>query len=219
MKRFIQSLSLGIMTLGMIFHSNQGFAQIFGEYQSANLVGKGKTEVTAQFNGVRLGYDGESDFVFNVLAFQAGFGLGDKFELRLRYDRLWYNESGIGDGFNAVTIAPKFGTNSGKFAFLLPISTLFDSGGEGNWLLSPTVLFTLPLGENVKFTFAPKYIISLEEYSEISDSLLSLNVGFGIDVLDSWIARPEIGISFIPSEEGNFFNYGIGVSRILGKSK
>jgi len=210
-------LVLGMFSL-MVLQTNQSIAQyIFGEYQSAKMVGKGKIEATAHYTGVNLSYDGESQFIFNNLGLQTGLGLGDRFELRVRYDRLWFKDYGIGDGINFISFGPKIGTKNDRIAFLLPFSAGFGDGVESNWQFNPSVFFTVPLGVNTNLTFTPKYLISLEEENEFSDNFLALNLGAGIGFMKNWVARPEIGLMFVPGEKGSFFNFGLGASWIFGK--
>jgi len=217
MKKINRLLFIGIFTM-MVLHANQGIAQwIYGEYQSAKMVGKGKIEATAHYTGVNISYDGESEFVFNNLGFQTGLGLGEFFELRVRYDRLWFKDYGIGDGGDILSFGPKFGTRNNKFAFMLPFAAALGNGGGSDWQFNPTVFFTLPLSDNANLTFTPKYMISLHEYADVGDSFLGLNLGAGITFLENWVARPELGLMFVPGEKGSFFNFGIGASWVFGK--
>lgn len=151
------------------------------------MVGKGKIEATAHYTGVNLSYDGESQFIFNNLGLQTGLGLGERFELRVRYDRLWFKDYEIGDG------------------------------AEANWHINPAVLFTMPLKGNTNLTLTPKYLISFEEGAEFKDNFLALNLGAGIGFMENWVARPEIGLMFVTGEKGSFFNFGLGASWIFGK--
>lgn len=211
-------LAMGMFSL-MALQANQSVAQfIFGEYQSAQMVGKGKIEASAYYTGVNVSYDGDSEFVFNSLGLQTGIGFGERFELRVRYDRLWFKDFGIGDGINFISIGPKIGTKNDKIAFYLPFSTAFGDGAMGSTNFNPTILFTMPLTGNTNLTFTPKYMISLEEGSEIGDSVVGLNLGAGIGFTENWIARPELGLMFVPGESGSFFNFGLGASWVFGKA-
>lgn len=219
MKDLRKITAAGMIAVGLLFLWNQGRAQIFGEYQSAGLMGKGKIEASTHFTGVSASYDGESAYVLNGLGLQAGFGLGESFELRTRYERLWFDGLGIGDeGFNFLTLAPKFGNEDGRFAFMLPIVMGFSEGEEA-LQIHPTVLVSLPLSKNTNLTFSPKYLISLDERSDLSDSFLALNLGAGIGVSEQWVLRPELGLMFVPGEQGNFFNFGLGISRRIGNPR
>lgn len=219
MKTIWKITAAGMIAMGLLFQSNQAQAQIFGEYQSAGLMGKGKIEASTHFTGVSTSYDGESAYTLNGLGLQAGFGLGGRFELRTRYERLWFDGLGIGDGgFNYLTLAPKLGKEDGRFAFMLPIAMAF-SEGEQSFELHPTVLVSIPLSQTANLTFSPKYLISLEEGAEFSDSLLALNLGAGIGFSEQWVLRPELGLMFLPGEEGTFFNFGLGISRRMGNPK
>lgn len=219
MKNFRKIAAAGMIAMGLLFLSNQAQAQIFGEYQNAGLLGKGKIEASTHFTGVSTSYGGESAYTFNGLGLQAGFGLGERFELRTRYERLWFDGLGIGDGgFNNLTLAPKLGKEEGRFAFMLPIVMAFAEGDQ-SFQIHPTVLVSILRLEKMNLTFSPKYLISLDEGSEFSDSFLALNLGAGIGFSEQWVLRPELGLMFLPGEEGTFFNFGLGISRRMGNPK
>lgn len=213
MKTFNRLTTMGMMALCLIFQSYLGHAQIFGEYQSASLVGKGNVEATTHFTGVSISYGGESSYALNGLGIQAGFGLGERFELRTRYERLWFDGLGISEGgFNYLTLAPKVGSNNGKIAVMLPLALAFTEGGS-NFEIHPTVLFSFPITQNSNLTFSPKYLISFAEGAKFGDSLLAFNLGAGIGFAEQWVVRPEFGVMLMPGEEGNFLNFGLGISR------
>jgi hypothetical protein len=210
-------LVMGMFSL-LVLQTNQSVAQlIFGEYQSAQMVGKGKIEATAHYTGVNLSYEGESLFAFNNLGIQTGLGLGERFELRVRYDRLWFKDYGIGDGISFISVGPKIGTKNNKIAFHLPFSAALEEGAGTYWFFNPAVLFTVPLTANTNLTFTPKYLISLQEGDAFEENSLGLNLGAGIGFMENWVARPEIGLMFVPGEKGSFFNFGLGASWIFGK--
>ncbi|WP_194776781.1 hypothetical protein [Pararhodonellum marinum] len=81
------------------------------------------------------------------------------------------------------------------------------------------MMYTMPLGQNANLTFTPKYMISLREGSELGDSFLGLNLGAGIGIMDNLNARPEVGLMFVPGEQGSFFNFGLGASWVFGKAE
>lgn len=198
------------------FSIQNSYAQVFAEYQSARSVGRGNVELTGNYTSVSISYDGESAKVFNVFALQTGLGLGENFEIRIRYDRLDFDGEDSG-GYNLISFGPKFSTKNGRFAALLPFAST-SSEGENYWQVNPTLMVSLPITEKVDVTITPKYIITLEDGSKIEDGLMAFNLGVGIEFLEKWIARPEVGLMFMPGENGNFFNFGLGVSRKLGKN-
>lgn len=216
MKTFFKLIISSILPLGL-FSIQNSEAQVFAEYQSARSIGKGNTEITGHYTSVSISYDGESAKVFNVFGIQSGLGFGENFEIRVRYDRLNFDGEGSG-GYNLISFGPKFSTKNGRFAALLPFAST-SSDGESLWQVNPTLMFSLPITEKFEVTLTPKYVITLEEGSKIDDGLMAFNLGFGIEFLEKWMARPEGGLMFMPGEDGNFFNFGLGVSRKLGKNE
>lgn len=216
----LKRVLVGFLAVGSLLSiSTNSLAQFSSNFQGARSVGKGNAEMTAFYSNVGVAYDGESNKIFNNFGFQSGLGLSNLTELRVRYDRFNFNE-GKGDGINGLTIGPKFSSESGKFAFYLPVGFNFGDGADKNWMTDPTLIFSLPLGEKVTLNLSPSYMISLEEGSGIDDGLLKLNLGFGINFGDSWVIRPEGGLHYFVSDfDGNFYNFGLGISRKLIKKE
>lgn len=215
MKNFNLFLAIFSIVLSLFSISTTSFAQYSSSFQGAGSVGKGNAELTAFYSNVGAAYNGESDKVFNNFGFQSGIGISNLTEIRVRYDRFNYSE---GDGgINTLMVGPKFSTSSGKFAFYLPFG--FNFGDEtGNWMADPTFIFSLPLGEKVNLNLTPGYMFSFEEGSGIDDGLLKLNLGFGINFGEGWVLRPEGGLLYFVSDfDGNFYNFGLGISKKLIK--
>jgi hypothetical protein len=206
-----------ILFIGLILNFLNAKAQIYGEYQSARVLGKGRVEATGYYTSATINYNGDSQRIFNFLGLQTGIGLGERFDLRIRYDRLYYVDSEIGEGSNLVSLAPKYSLLKDKISAILPIFLMFSEYGSGNWQLQPALLFSLPMSEKVELTFTPKYFISIDD--EYEGGIISLNLGLAIGKLGEWAIRPETGLMFKPGEEGSFWNYGLGASRTFGKVK
>lgn len=211
---------LHLLILGVLFSvTSTGYAQYSSVFQSAKSSGKGNAELTAHYSNVGSAYDGESQKIFNNFGFQAGYGISNLTEIRVRYDRFSFSESD-GFGINTLMVGPKFSSEGGKFAFYLPFGFNFGDEVDKNWMLDPTLIFSLPLGEKVSLNLTPSYLLPLEEGSGLDEGLLKLNIGFGINLGSDWIIRPEGGLLYFVSDfDGNFYNFGIGVSRKLGNKE
>lgn len=217
MKNFNLFLVSFLTLVSILSITTTSFGQYSSQFQGAKSVGKGNAELTALYSNVGAAYDGESEKVFNNFGFQSGIGISNLTEIRVRYDRFNYHE-GDGEGVNTLMVGPKFSTNSGKFAFYLPFGFNFGEDVEKNWMLDPTLFFSLPLGEKVNLNLTPGYLISLEDGSGIDDGLLKLNLGFGINFGEGWVLRPEGGLLYFVSDfDGNFYNFGLGLSKKLIK--
>src|SRR5262245_37562136 len=96
----------------------------FSELQSARLVGVGHRALTASYNTVNAGYQGENAHVQNEVTAQAAFGIAANADIRARYDHV-----AIRDGnFNALSAGPKFGLMKDAVSLYLPVGIGW--GGE-----------------------------------------------------------------------------------------
>lgn len=217
MKNLKSFLAILVVLEGLLSISTTSLAQYSSGFQGAKSAGKGNTEMTAHYSNVGASYNGESDKVFNNFGFQAGVGMSNLTEIRVRYDRFNFHE-GSGEGVNTLMVGPKFSSESGKFAFYLPFGFNFGNEVDKNWMVDPTLIFSFPLGEKVNLNLSPGYLVSLEEGAGIDDGLLKLNLGFGVNFGDGWVIRPEGGLLYFVSDfDGNFYNFGLGISKRLQK--
>jgi hypothetical protein len=207
---------LGVLLLYVLSFPFETKAQVFGEYQSARITEKGSVEITGSYTSSTLYYDDWSSRLLNVLGLQTGIGMGERFELRLRYDRHYYHKGEISNGFNLIGIAPKYSLLKDKISALLPLSMSF-SENASMWQLQPSVLISLPVSKKLELNFTTRYFISLDEEAEGGG--IFLNLGFAVGNIGEWAIRPETGLSFKPGDSGSIWNYGMGASRTFGKVK
>lgn len=219
MKNSFNVLTSSLFALVILTITNEAFAQYSSVFQGAKSVGKGNGEFTLQYSNIGFAYDGNSEKYFDNLAFLVGLGVTNLTEIRVRYDRLGYFSEGMDYGLNTLMIGPKFSSESGIFAIYLPVGFAFSEGSGNSWMTNPTLLFSFALGEKVSLNFNPNYSFSLEEGNGIDEGLLGLPIGFGINLGENWVLRPEGGIIFELGYEGNFYNFGLGISGRLGKKE
>lgn len=215
LKTFLSSLLILILFAG----TNETLAQYSSVFQGAKSVGKGNGEFTLQYSNIGFAYDGNSEKYFDNLAFLVGLGVTNLTEIRVRYDRLGYFSEGMEYGLNTLMVGPKFSSESGIFAIYLPVGFAFSEGSGNSWMTNPTLLFSFALGEKLSLNFNPNYAFSFEEGNGIGDGLLGLPIGFGINLGENWVLRPEGGIIFELGYEGNFYTFGLGISGKLGKKE
>ena len=196
----------------------QGCAPVFSELQSARTVGKNRVEFTPSYSSVSFAADGEREKTQKHAGLQAAYGISDKIDIRVRYERAWEEGGTMKEGISMGAIGPKFSFVEDKMAFYLPIGRAFGEGTEDTWQIHPTFLFTMPVVKD-KFdvTIAPKYLIS---FCEGCENLLAINLALSLsNDLNRWAIRPEYGMLFNPGEEGHFSQFSIGVSYAFGKDK
>jgi len=187
-------------------------AQVFSEYQSARLLLPGESELGVHYSPVWLGSDFDYTRTINDLGFQLGMGVADGLELRVRYDRLWFREQPIGEGFSYVVFTPKFRIVKDRLALLLPISFSAEKYIERKWVFAPGLIYGIPLGQHAEINVASSYLLPFDKEDT---RLVSFNLGVAIRNLGNWVLRPETGMLFNPGESGKLWSLGLGVSRSL----
>ena len=144
-------------------------APVFSDLQSAKLVGKGNFETTPNFTTTSWTANGETDHIQNHFGFQLGYGLSNRVDLRARYEFIGGDKDVADVKLNVFGIGPKISLLKDRIAAYVPIGFAFGGDVEGidEIELQPTLLFTIPVGENVEinpsalrlnFTSFPAYL-------------------------------------------------------------
>ncbi|WP_209332717.1 hypothetical protein [Lunatimonas salinarum] len=188
-------------------------AQVFSEYQSARLLRPGESELGLHYSPVWLGRNFDYTRTINDLGLQLGTSVADGLELRIRYDRLWFREEPIGEGFSYMMFTPKFRIVKDRLALLLPIYFSLEKHIERTWVFSPGLIYGIPIGQQAEINLANSYLITLNAENS---NLVSFNLGIALRPVGSWMFRPETGILIHPGQPGKFWSLGVGVSKRLG---
>lgn len=208
------------------------FAPVNNQYEKAGTLKKGNLELAGSFTGYSVAGGGESGSSNNNFGFRVGYGISDKFDLKLRYERLipaaGFNSDFNGDeeikAINYFSIVPKFALIPEKLSLLVPVShysykEVFN-GEEFNASLNsitPQLIYTLSNAKNkVDFSFGLKGDCFFGEGGASLFMGTTAGAGFSSD-LSKWAIRPEIGASFIGG--GAFLSYGLGLQLIIPKNK
>jgi hypothetical protein len=221
MRTFLKSIyTLIFVGFGALLISS--CVPVFSEMQSAKLVGKSNIELTPGFSSIVSSFkdegDRETEHVQNHIGIQAGYGLSNGVDLRLRYGYIWVDDEG--GVAHVVGVGPKISLLRNHIAFYIPVGFAFggdieDSGDT--WQVHPTVLGTIPIASFVEVNPSLKYLIP---FQEDSDNLLAVNMGFGLSGdFEKWVIRPEFGLLYNPGEEGHYQHFSIGVTFFPGRSK
>lgn len=180
-------------------------------FESARMLGKGNAEAMGHYSHYIIADEGESEAYNNNFGLRLGYGISDKFDLKMRYIRLVPEVEGS-SGVNYIDLAPKYAFLPGKLAGTLPVGLYF-AEGESQWVFSPKLLFTYPANNMFEATLAAKADIFPDDESEV---YLGFNLGFGISSnLDRWAIRPEVGLMVDPGESGRAWVLGIGFNAVL----
>ena len=189
----------------------------FSNLQSAKMTRKGKFEFTPSFS---------TSINTNSFGLQTSYGLNNKYNFRLRLERIMIDfdefESGSSNFidmsiFNSkanithLSFGIKYQLLKNKSAIYIPISfTKIDNDSEIIKQIEPTYIHTFSF-KNFEINPSIKALIPLD--SNTKDYLLAYNLGFGISSnLSKWVIRPEVGILTSPLEEGGIPHMSIGLS-------
>jgi hypothetical protein len=214
MKKIFIQLSLVMVCT----YALQSCAPVFSELQSARTVGKNNFEVTPSGSITNFKVDGEGERVQNNLGIQMAYGVTPRFDVRLRYERLWIpGEDNFKDGFNVIGLAPKYSLLKDRIAFSLLLGKGIGDELRDTWEIHPTMLFSLPLLEDkIDFNFSPKYLIRL---AEENSNFMALNTGLSVSGdLKKWSFKPEFGILFSPGDSGFYSHLSLGFSYTFGNN-
>jgi hypothetical protein len=192
-----------------------GCAPVFSDLQSAKLVGKGEYEFTPSVTEINFSNEGESEKIQTHMGLQAAYGLFEDTDIRIRYERITMDLDGPDEWVcNVIGIGPKIELTKDRSAFYLPVGFAYgDNIAETSktWEIHPTLLFTIPMGDNLEINPSAKALMPLS--SDNSDILFALNLGAGLSTdHDKWVIRPEFGYLFNPDSDGHFNHFSIGLT-------
>lgn len=212
--------------------SSCAFVPVNNQYEKAGTLKKGNIELSGNVTGNSITGVGESAAINNNFGFRAGYGITDKFDLKIRYERLiptTKNEDGF-NGANYISIVPKFALIPNKLSLLVPLSrysftdVISESKSSLN-SIAPNVLYTITGAKkknDVTFGLKTDFLFGGGGSKEFEGGggavILGLTVGAGFSSdLSKWAVRPEVGMSYLGA--GAFLNYGVGFQFIIPGKK
>jgi hypothetical protein len=188
-------------------------APIGSHYERAQTIQKGDLQVSGnieRYDGLQDGNYQESNYNYGGVL---GYGICDKFDLKLRYQRMVGFDEVYGEDepakHNFFSISPKYMLIDRKLSVKLPLNW-YHSAQEENivFAIAPAVLGTLPISENFDLTGGIQY---QHPFEEAFDGFFGLTFGIGASSnMDVWSIRPEFGWqSTLKEGDGSYFNYGL----------
>ena len=227
MKKIIISTCIFFPVCALLFSC--AFVPVNNQYEKAATLKKGNLEFAGNYTACSISGAGESAGSNNNFGFRAGYGISDKFDLKLRYEHLMPANSfdkGFGgtSKINYFSIVPKLALIPEKLAFLIPLSHYSfkeESDGIENTSslnsIAPQLIYTFGnINNKADFSMGLKADCL---FGNGGGSVLfgtTLGAGFSSD-LSKWAIRPELGVSFFGA--GAFFSYGLGFQILLPKNK
>ena len=178
-------------------------------YQDAKLVGKGKVEFTPTVTRFVGSNEGETESLGNAYGGMITAGLSDKVDLIAGYSRFKPTDSE--EGSNHAGLGPKFSLAKDMAALVVPVTFAFGDDVEvGDTLqVSPTAVFSVPLGGRVTFNPGAKVVWS---NCDGCDVLVGAQAGFTVPIGNRVMLRPEVSALRNPGESGTLWSFGVGLS-------
>lgn len=206
------------------------FIPVNNQYEKAGTLKKGNIEISGNATANSVISDDESENVNNNFGFRVGYGLSERFDLKLRYEHLMPTNDNSEDfnGADFISIVPKFALIPNKFSIMLPLSRYswkdsfnYTVTHESLFSIAPTLLYTFTsknMKRDLSLGFKTDFLIGSDGEDESGAIIPGITIGAGFSSdLNKWAVRPEIGATFLGV--GAFLNYGIGFQFIIPTKK
>ena len=228
------SKNVYLICLFSFFFFSCAFAPVNNQYEKAATLKKGNLELTGSFSNYSAGGVGGTESTNRNFGFRAGYGVSDKFDLKLRYERLIPSDGFGGEdvfdegdikAVNYFSIIPKFSLVPQKLSLLIPLSQYsYKEERDGKEIdatfnsISPQIIYTLTGAKNKSdFSFGLKADCLLGDNGG-GGVLLGTTIGAGFSSdLNKWAIRPEAGALFIAG--GAYLSYGVGLQFLINKKE
>jgi hypothetical protein len=200
---FIPALVSCILIAGCV-----SMAPVSNSFESAKTLDKGQIDVMGNYSFAFISGKDETgarqtDHTNNNIGFRVGYGIIDRFDLKLRYERLMpvmAEDKNVLNGVNFFGLTPRYalvknkltaGLGLGLYTYRIKETQTTDAQSSSNFALSPGLAFTFPSDKNFDVTIGTK----IDIFTNGGSNLWHLNLGFGISSNASkWSLRPELGL-------------------------
>lgn len=199
-------------------------------YEKAGTLKKGNVELSGHLTRYDVHHYGRQERSHDNYGFRAGIGLTERFDLKLRYEKMQFTKNfdhriTRADYFSLV---PKFALVPERLSFLVPVSTFRVQSKSDNYRyinrvssIAPQLIYTYTNSRktfDISFASKVDYLFEVDDDSESNTFFgMTLGAGFSTD-LSKWAIRPEIGLS-TELADAKFFSYGVGFQWILPTRK
>lgn len=213
-----------MLVVSGLFSSCASVLPLNHSFEKAGTLGEGGVEISGHVAPYEIHHFDRWDRGGENYGFRVGYGMSDRFDLKLRYDRM--NVSPAFDGrlrsTQAISFIPKFAAVPQKLALLMPFThytNRFDNGyryKEELLSVAPQFLYTFTnRKQRIDLTLGSKTDIIFGMNGADGNNLFfgaHVGAGFSTD-LRKWAIRPEIGVSGAPDE--TFMHYGLAIQIFL----
>jgi hypothetical protein len=201
---------------------------VLNSYEKAGTLGSGNAEAAVSYTGYNTSAYERSAHSHNNYGFRAGYGLSDRFDLKVRYERFASVLSGgeRAPATNYFSLIPKVALVPRHLSLSVPISRYTYNevieaktySREVNSIASQVhFTYTAP-GNKVDLTGGLKadFVYGQRGSQSEHDLLLSTSVGAGFSTnVDQWAIRPEVGFLYSAANVTTYVTYGVGVQYTL----
>ena len=201
-------LHFGGLAVVVALAAGQGCAAV--SYQDAKTLGKGNVEFTPTLSRVRDSDQRSGQDLGTAYGGLIATGVSDKVDLMAGYQRFEIKD--FDTGVNFAGLGAKFSLAKDRAALLLPASFAFGNDLEFSDTLqvTPTAVFSVPLGKTVTFNPAARLVWS---NCDGCDVLVGGSAGLSVPFSSAKVVlRPEVGFLKNPGESGTIWTFGVGLS-------
>lgn len=188
---------------------------VYSAFQGARTLDPGRVSLAPSASIVTFSLDGESSWMTTQFGARGAVGLGGRWEVQSRYERVGLHEpdSGESSGYNYLDLGFKYGIVEDILAVGMPLGFMFgDYVDEGDsWQLHPSLFLTLPVSRSLDVNLSTIGLYFLNDGDD--DFLWAFNGGLGIRPRDGRFSLlPELGLLIDPGEDGHFWHWGVGAA-------
>lgn len=208
MKVHFASFTFILTALAFFLQGCQSYAPVNSSFDRAGTLRKGEMEIAVNYSGYYNLWGGYPERSNDNFGLRLGFGIGEKTDLKFRYENL--NDPGVRkiSGFHYFSMTPKFSLKRDVTAISVPVGMYLDPF-ETYIFTSPSFHFTHRFGRVADITFTQKVDMFL---GGLFFSGTQLGIGLSTNT-DKWALRPEVGwMTFLlePGEQ-NYLTWGLGL--------
>lgn len=201
---------------------------VLNSFEKAGTLGRGNAEALASYTGYNETAYGNSVHSHNSYGFRAGYGLTDRFDVKVRYEHLKpvWQRGQTELSTNYYSFIPKLALAPGFLSLSLPLSHYTYQELVEDKAITRKVN---SIATQLHFTYtAPSKKVDLtgglkadlvygwRGYETEHDLLLSTSIGAGFsNNVDRWAIRPEVGFVASSGKSATYITYGVGVQYTL----
>lgn len=203
-----KSVWISVLIACPFFTGCISMAPVSNSFENAKTLNEGQIDLMGNYSIALINSENESGVketnqTNNNLGFRIGYGITDRFDLKLRYERLMpvtQADKEMLNGINYLGLSSRYaivmdkltgGLGLGFYSYKAIQTEENDTRGDSDFAISPNFAFTLASSRYFDLTLSTK----MDLFTGGSGTLWHINLGLGISSDTSiWSLRPEIGL-------------------------